>query len=155
VNAVGTPAYLLDRLWRARAWNLPAAALFIGWLDTEDPDKDRSLLRYMFLNPAARALVVDWKDRARRLLAEFRLERSRHLNDPETAALVAELSQRDELFRTAWEEQGVTAREGGHRAFSHPVDGPVSFEQVTFNLSSRPEFKLVILVPAGSGHEEE
>jgi hypothetical protein len=154
VNAIDAPACVLDRLWRARAWNAAAADLFIGWLDLEVSGGDRSLLRYMFLSPAARALVVDWPDRARRLLAEFRLEQGRRLDDPEMTALVADLSQRNDFFHAAWEEQGVIAREGGARAFFHPLRGPMSFEQVTFVLSSRPEFKLVILVPAASGGEE-
>jgi hypothetical protein len=112
---------------------------------------DRSLLRYMFLNPAARALVVDWEDRARRILAEFRLEQGRHLDDPEMAELVAELRGRSSLFRAAWDEQAVVGLEGGLRTFTHPMLGALAFEQVAFNLSSRPELKLVILVrPAGS-----
>jgi len=146
VNAVGSPAYLLDRLWRARAWNAPAAALFTGWLDTDAREGDRSLLRYMFLNPAARMLVVDWEDRARRLLAEFRLEQGRHLDDPEMTALVAELRAASPLARGAWEEQAVVEREGGLRTFTHPTEGALAYEQVAFNLASRPEFKLVILV---------
>ena len=146
VNAVGSPAYLLDRLWRARAWNAPAATLFTGWLDTDAPGDDHSLLRYMFLNPAARALVVDWEDRARRLLAEFRLEQGRHLDDPEMTALVAELRDASPLVRAAWEDQAVNEREGGLRTFAHPVHGALAYEQVAFNLASRPEFKLVILV---------
>jgi transcriptional regulator with XRE-family HTH domain len=154
VNAIDTPAYVLDRLWRARVWNVAAAELFTGWLDTQASGGERSLLRYMFLNPVARDLVVDWEDRARRLLAEFRLELGRQLDDPEMTALVADLSQRNAFFRMAWEEQDVIAREGGRRAFSHPIRGPVSFEQVTFSLSSRPEFKLVILAPAASEIEE-
>ncbi len=156
VNAVASPAYLLDRLWRARAWNPAAAALFTGWLDSDAAGDDRSLLRYMFLNPIARALVVDWEDRARRLLAEFRLEQGRHLDDPEMTALVAELRDRSPLVRAAWEEQAVVGREGGMRAFNHPAMGPLAFEQVAFNLSSRPEFKLVILVepaPPGSASQ--
>jgi len=147
VKAVGSPAYLLDRLWRARAWNAPAAALFVGWLDAELPGDDRSLLRYMFLNQAARTLVVDWQDRARRLLAEFRLEQGRHLDDPEMTALVDELRAASPLARAAWDEQAVVEREGGARTFLHPARGPLAYEQVAFNLASRPEFKLVILVP--------
>jgi len=144
VNAVGSPAYLLDRLWQARAWNAAAAGLFTGWLDT--PAGDRNLLRYMFRNPGARTLVVDWEDRARRLLAEFRLEQGRHLDDADMAALVAELRRQSPFFRAAWEEQVVVEREGGLRIFDHPTLGPLQFEQVAFNLASRPEFKLVILV---------
>ncbi|MBS0521291.1 MAG: helix-turn-helix domain-containing protein, partial [Proteobacteria bacterium] len=33
VASVKAPAYLLDRLWNARAWNDPAQRLFVGWLD--------------------------------------------------------------------------------------------------------------------------
>jgi transcriptional regulator with XRE-family HTH domain len=146
VNAVATPAYLLDRLWCARTWNPSAAALFIGWLDIDAPGGDRSLLRYMFLNRTARTLVVDWENRARRLLAEFRLEQGRHLDDPDTVALVAELRARSPLVRAAWDEQSVVGREGGLRTFAHPTMGRLAFEQVAFNLSSRPELKLVILV---------
>jgi transcriptional regulator with XRE-family HTH domain len=146
VNAVAAPAYLLDRLGRARAWNAAAADLFTGWLATGDGRDDRNLLRYMFLNPAARALVVDWKDRARRLLAEFRLEQGRYLDDPEMNALIAELAEGSDFFRAAWDEQIVTGRVGGLRTFTHPARGLLSFEQVTLELSSRPEFKLVMLV---------
>jgi hypothetical protein len=64
----------------------------------------------------------------------------------EMNALIAELRDRSPVFRAAWEEQIVVEREGGLRTFAHPTLGPLKFEQLTFNLSSRPEFKLVILV---------
>ena len=146
VAAVTAPAYVLDRMWRARAWNPAAAELFVGWLDGGPLPDDRNLMRYMFLNPAARTLVVDWEERARRLLAEFRLDYGRHLDDVEMNALIAELRVQSALFRTTWEEQIVVEREGGLRTFAHPALGPLKFEQLAFNLSSRPEFKLVILV---------
>ena len=150
VNAIVGPAYLLDRMWRARAWNGAAADLFVGWLD--DAATNRNILRYMFLEPQARKLARGWEERARRLLAEFRLDQGRHLNDPEMAALVADLKRRSRFFAAAWDEQIVVGREGGPRSFSHPTRGLLYFEQLTFNLAIRPEFKLVILVAPGAGH---
>jgi transcriptional regulator with XRE-family HTH domain len=150
VDAITGPAYLLDRMWRARAWNRAAAELFVGWLD--ESAGDRNILRYMFLNPTAQKLVQGWEERARRLLAEFRLEQGRHLDDPEMNALVADLKRRSPFFAAAWEEHIVVGREGGMRTFSHPARGLLYFEQVTFNLSSRPEFKLVMLVAPGAEH---
>ncbi|MDB5395435.1 MAG: family transcriptional regulator [Rhodospirillales bacterium] len=150
VNAIAGPAYVLDRMWRARTWNLAAAALFVGWLD--EAGADRNILRYMFLNPVARTLVHGWEERASRLLAEFRLDQGRHLDDPEMNALVADLRRQSPFFATAWGEHIVVGREGGLRTFSHPALGLLYYEQVTFNLSSRPEFKLVMLVAAGSEH---
>jgi len=151
VNAVASPAYVLDRMWRARAWNPAAAELFAGWLDTNVAGDDRSLLRFMFLNPAARRLVVDWEDRARRLLAEFRLEHGRYLDDVEMNALIDDLRRQSPLAAAAWEDHMVVGREGGIRTFSHPAQGLLCFEQVAFNLSSRPEFKLMILIKAPDG----
>ena len=75
--SIAGPAYILDRLWNARACNDAARRLFVGWLDGEEPN----LLRYVFLNPVARQVIPDWTERARRVLAEFRAESSRHLDD--------------------------------------------------------------------------
>ena len=73
------PAYGLDRLWNACCWNEAAAQLFRGWLDD---DCQRNLLCYAFLEPAARDLIPAWKDRARRLLAEFRADFARTFATP-------------------------------------------------------------------------
>jgi hypothetical protein len=146
VDAVTVPAYLLDRQWRARAWNRPAAELFVGWLDDAPAVADRNLLRYMFASDAARRLVVDWEERALRLAAEFRLDHARHLDDPGMNALVADLRRDSPFFAQAWDRQAVTGREGGARTFSHPVRGLLCLEQITFDLAGRPEFKFVMLV---------
>jgi transcriptional regulator with XRE-family HTH domain len=143
IGGMAMPAYVLDRIWRARAWNGEAAALFVGWLDRPG---DRNLLRYMFTSPHARALIQDWEVRARRLLAEFRLDYGKYWDDPEIAATVETLRRESALFAAFWDEQTVIGREGGTRSFIHPDLGAVCYEQITFNLSSRPEFKLVMLV---------
>ena len=56
--------------------------------------------------------------------------------------------RRSVLFDAAWQRQSVTAREGGLRRFNHPRDGKLAFEQLTFAYAPRPEFKLVMLIPA-------
>jgi len=146
VAAITAPAYLLDRTWNARAWNKPAARLFVGWLD-DTSDAPRNLLRYVFLSPVARRVIPDWEDRARRVLAEFRADSSAHLEDSALRALVDDLHRRSPLFARAWREHTVVERAGGARSFDHPRDGRLVFEQVGFSLASRPDFTLVILVP--------
>jgi transcriptional regulator with XRE-family HTH domain len=141
VAAIATPAYLLDRAWTALAWNEPAARLFVGWLD----EADHNLLRYVFLHPGARALLIDWEERALRLAAEFRADHSRHLAAPETRALVDELRGKSPFFAHAWEAHAVTDREGGERTFNHPVDGFLRYEQITFLLARHQDVKLVVL----------
>ena len=145
VDALDRPAYGLDRLWNACCWNPAAARLFDGWLGE---GMQRNLLRYVFLDPSVRTLIPDWQDRARRVLAEFRADYSRSLNDPRVRALVEALRRDSDLFAAAWDDQAVLGREGGARTFAHPLDGPLRFEQHTFAPADRSDYKLVVLTPA-------
>ncbi len=143
-NHCMVPAYLLDHSWTARAWNSGATRLFAGWLDA---DNERNVLKFVFLSPAAQSLIVDWPERVRRLVAEFRADYSRRPGDTRMQALIATLSQSSPQFETLWREQVVLDREGGERAFQHPVDGRLRFLQTTLLVASQQECKLVCLAP--------
>ena len=143
---MGAPAYLLDHTWTARAWNDAAAALFAGWLDADATD--RNLLRYVFLHPAARMLIVDWETRARRLAAEFRADFHRRPADAEMGALVDGLCRDSALFEDCWRRQDVLQREGGERRFRHPARGELGFVQTTLLVALQLEIKLVCLAQA-------
>lgn len=144
VAALEVPAYGLDRLWNACCWNAAAARLFRGWLDG---DHQRNLLRFVFLSPAARTLIPEWQDRARRLLAEFRADYGYSFRDGRVRDFVDHLRNESPLFAAAWDEQDVQRRAGGRRSFNHPDDGRLTFVQHTFSASDRPDHKLVVLVP--------
>ncbi|WP_341991324.1 helix-turn-helix domain-containing protein [Azorhizobium sp. AG788] len=144
IEALPFPAYLLDGTWNARVWNPPAAALFRGWLDGAD---DANLLRFIFLNPAAAALIPDHEDRARRVLGEFRADTSRHITEPALAVLVAELRAGSALFARFWEAQAVLGREGGSRSFVDAAGAVRRFEQVTLTPAPGDRLKLVVLTP--------
>jgi len=144
VKAIGHPAYGLDRLWNACCWNEAAARLFCGWLDG---DHQRNLLRFVFLAPAAQRLIPDWKDRAQRLLAEFRADYGHTFRDARVKTFVDSLRKDSPLFAKAWDDQSVQHRAGGLRRFSHPRDGELCFIQHSFSPSERPDYKLVMLTP--------
>lgn len=102
VELVAAPAYVLDRQWNALAWNTPAAALFAGWLTA-------STIATCCASPSCRrprALIVDWDTRARRLVAEFRADSIRHLNDAPTRSLIDALLAGSEAFAHYWASQG-------------------------------------------------
>jgi transcriptional regulator with XRE-family HTH domain len=145
VELIDAPAYVLDRQWNALCWNAQAAALFVGWLDGAN---DRNLLTFTFTAPEAKRLIVNWETRARRLVAEFRADLIRHLNDAPSRALIDSLSAASDAFTRFWASQDVGEREGGTRDFDHPVLGRVVFDQITFKPAHREDLKLVILVQA-------
>ena len=138
------PAYGLDRFWNACCWNGQARDLFAGWLDGGDRP---NLLRFIFLDPASRSLIPDWEERALRLLAEFRSDYSRGLDDPAMRGLVADLAEKSPLFAGAWRRQAVRGREGGTRTFRCEDGRLRAFTQHTFVPTDGPDHKLVMLVP--------
>jgi transcriptional regulator with XRE-family HTH domain len=144
VHSITAPAYILDRCWNVLARNAPLLSLFNGW-----PDRDQSpnLLRYIFLDPAARELVVDWEARASRVVAEFRADAGAHANEPDVHALLSELLQASSVFAHWWMRHTVVDRAGGLREFNHPAaDGILRYQQITFRLATRPDCKLVMLL---------
>lgn len=143
VETIRSPAYILDRSWNARSWNAHAEQLFVGWLDQPG---ERNLLRFIFLQPAARLLICGWEERARRVAAEFRAASSAYLSDPSLRLLIKELYPRSPEFARFWDENGALGREGCERAFNHPKDGFLRYEQITFNLAGYPDLRLMMLV---------
>jgi transcriptional regulator with XRE-family HTH domain len=148
VEAIRAPAYVLDRSWTARSWNAAAEHLFAGWLDQPG---ERNLLRFVFLEPAARLLICDWEARAHRVVAEFRASCSARVTDPALRALIDSLRRQSYEFTRFWDLYGVLEREGGERTFSHPRDALLSYVQVTFEVAGRPDLKLTMLVPGSAG----
>lgn len=141
VQRLVEPAYGLDRLWNACCWNDAAERLFKPWLRGPEPN----LLRWIFLDPTARSLIHGWENRARRVLAEFRADFSRSMNDPRVRGLVQGLRAEAPIFAQWWDEQAVLGREGGIRRFCHPLEGDLVFEQFTFAPADRSDIKLVFL----------
>jgi transcriptional regulator with XRE-family HTH domain len=148
VGAIQTPAYMLDREMNVIAWNTAAAQLFIGWLDQEQHAQKPNLLLYMFTNPAARSFVIDWPERARRLVAEFRADCGKAVDRPPVKQIVDELLEASRGFRLLWEAHGVVDREGGMRQFWHPTAGHLTYMQTIFQSPTRPDSKLIFLIEA-------
>jgi hypothetical protein len=103
-------------------------------------------LRYIFLDPAARRLVVDWEQRARRVVAEFRADAGAHLDEADVRALLDELARGNPAFEHWWTRHAVVEREGGLREFHHPRQGLLRFQQIAFRLATHPDLKLIMLL---------
>lgn len=144
VSAIAVPAYALDHRLDLLAWNPAAAVLFAGWLKGPGP---HNLLRYLFLDPAAKNLLVDWPARAARVLAEFRVDHGRHLQDSGLTTLIAELRAGSAEFARRWTGADIRGREGGERLFQHPQLGLLRYRQMTLSVETRPDLRLVLLLP--------
>jgi transcriptional regulator with XRE-family HTH domain len=144
VLSISYPACVLDRYWTPLFWNAEWVDLFPLWL--KGPEKN--LLRYMFLDLGVRTLVVDWELRARRLLAQFRVDFGKYIDDPKMLDLVRRLGEESEIFQRIWEEQQVLFPDEKERSYYHPQRGVLKFSQTTFLAAADPALKLIIFQPS-------
>lgn len=153
IDLIDAPAYLMGRHWDVLGWNTLAAELFTGWLDRAQSgpksagEPPPNLLRFVFLMPEARQFISDWEVRARRIVAEFRADCRRRLDDPELRRLVDELASASPEFARFWEQHDVLERQGGERGFRHPTRGELRYQQVTLHTGDESHLKLVMLRP--------
>ncbi len=143
VHSITAPSYILDQCWNILACNQPLLHLFNGW-PARVPNPN--LLRYVFLDRAAPKLIVDWEQRASRVVAEFRADAGAHADAPGVRALVDELLKSSAVFEKCWTGHSVVDREGGLREFRHETGAVLSYQQITFRLAIRPDCKLVMLL---------
>lgn len=146
---ISVPAYIMGRYWDMLAWNAPAAELFTGWLNQPHTSAP-NLLRFVFLEPAARTLLVDWETRARRITAEFRADCRTRLEETPLQRLIEELTQTSPEFARFWKQHDVLERQGGQRDFNHPQRGLISYQQTTLHPGEQEQLKLVMLRPVAT-----
>ncbi|MDH6215595.1 helix-turn-helix transcriptional regulator [Streptomyces pseudovenezuelae] len=89
------------------------------------PPRDRNMLRRFFLDKEGPALFPpeDRPDHARSHVANLRAVAASRPNDPEPAALVAELRSSSEEFAALWDEHEVAVRRFTTKRFLHPLVG--------------------------------
>jgi transcriptional regulator with XRE-family HTH domain len=146
LDDIAAPAYIMGRYWDLLGWNKAATQLFSGWLD-QMQESTPNLLQFVFLEPVARTLLVDWDVRARRITAEFRADCRTRLEEPALQKLIEELSQASPEFAQFWKQHDVLERQGGQRDFRHPKRGLISYQQVTLHPVEQDQLKLVMLKP--------
>jgi hypothetical protein len=92
-----------------------------------------------FLDPGYRALLHGWEAVARNCVAYLRMDARRYPNDSRLAALIGELSLKDDDFRALWGSR--TVRAGGHRRkhYHHPLAGEITFDSQQLRLDDEPD----------------
>ncbi|WP_327314964.1 helix-turn-helix transcriptional regulator [Streptomyces sp. NBC_01235] len=117
------PAQVVTDCGEVLAQNAMARALTLDVMSL--PRRERNLLRRYFLDPEARHLFPeeDRPDHARAHVANLRAVTAARPDDPEPAALVAELRAGSEEFARLWAEHEVSLRHKATKRFLHPLVG--------------------------------
>jgi transcriptional regulator with XRE-family HTH domain len=151
-SMTNVPAILLGRRLDVLAWNRMGAALMGDF--TSMLPAHRNLIWMTFLDPGYRALLHDWEAVARNCVAYLRMDARRYPNDSRLAALVAELSMKDDDFRAWWGSH--TVRVGGHRRkhYHHPLAGDFTLDSQQLRLDDEPD-QYVVAYTARPGTADE
>ncbi|MGV9266113.1 helix-turn-helix transcriptional regulator [Kitasatospora sp. NPDC003701] len=136
------PAYIIGGNYDVLSCNRAADELFPHL--TAPANRPANFARWVFLEPAARDVLVDWEIEARGLLARLRTLAGRHPGDPRFTRLVEDLDAGSPDVRAWWPQYDVQARHGGRKRLRLPGRGVVEFAYTAFHLAEQPEQTLVI-----------
>ena len=110
---------------------------------------ERNILRFIFLDPRARAAQYDWASVARFVLGAFRVDAARAGAAAEIEPLVDELCRLSPEFKAMWRDNDVPTHHGeAVKHIRHPVLGPLAFEFSTFAVDGRTDLAMVVYNPA-------
>ncbi|MEU8685590.1 helix-turn-helix transcriptional regulator [Streptomyces sp. NPDC048611] len=137
------PAYIIGGTYDVLSHNQAAAALFPRLIGDE-PRRPPNFVRWVFLEPLAREVVVDWEPEARGLLARLRAQAGRHPTDPRHTRLIDELTAHSPEARAWWPQHDVQARHSGRKRLRPPGRDPVTYTYTAFHLAGQPEQTLVV-----------
>ncbi len=137
------PAYIIGNSYDVLSYNQAADDLFPN-LTADRPN----FVRWTFLEPAARRVIVDWESEAQGLLARLRTLAGRHPGHPRFTALIDELHAGSAEVRAWWPRYDVQVRQSGRKRLRIPRRGIVEFAFTAFHLAERPEQTLVVYAPS-------
>lgn len=139
------PALMRTATWDVVAWNRAVPVMLTDYESV--PPEQRNILRFIFLDPRARAVQYDWESVARYVLGSFRADAARAGASTEIEPLVAELCRLSPEFRTMWQDQDIHGHGEAIKHIRHPLLGPIAFEYSAFAVDGRPDLSMILYNP--------
>src|SRR5215813_2170558 len=100
-----TPALIRTATWDVVAWNRAATVMLMDYGSL--PPGQRNILRFIFLDPRARAAQYDWESVARFVVGAFRVDAARAGAAAEVEPLVDQLCRLSPEFQAMWRDNDV------------------------------------------------
>lgn len=136
----GAPALVHDRRLNALAGNALGHALYAPQFAAGAANS----ARFVFFDPASRALYDDWERAADDVVAILRSSAGRDPHDRELSDLVGELSTRSDAFRTRWAAHDVRFHDHGIKLFHHPIVGELRLTYDRLDVFAAPGVTMML-----------
>jgi transcriptional regulator with XRE-family HTH domain len=142
-----SPAVIRTATWDVLAWNRAATVMLMDYGSL--PPEQRNMLRFIFLDPRARAAQYDWEGVARFVVSAFRVDAARSGATADVEPLVAELCQLSPEFKAMWRTNNVQAPHNeAVKHMRHPEVGDLAFEYSAFAVDGRTDLTMIVYNPA-------
>ncbi|MFJ3804352.1 helix-turn-helix domain-containing protein [Streptomyces sp. NPDC090088] len=137
-----TPAFVIGPRTEIVAWNAMGAALVADF--GKIPEQQRYYVRLLITDPTMRELYADWEDATRLAIAQMRMHNANNPGDAQMAALVGELSVRDDQFRQWWAAHNIAVRDTGSKHLRHPVVGDLYLDWNAITSAADPDLQTIV-----------
>ncbi|GAJ25583.1 hypothetical protein JCM15457_453 [Liquorilactobacillus sucicola DSM 21376 = JCM 15457] len=147
-----SPALILDTRWNLIAWNNAARVALIDFdaINVED----RNCVWLMFTNSHYKKRFDNWENQAQGLVARFRAECSKYIEDPWVTEFVQKLKKESSDFSKWWSMHNVEQERENYKVFNHPTAGKLTFEHTSFFVADNMNLKLFINAPVPGTNTE-
>jgi transcriptional regulator with XRE-family HTH domain len=145
LDQLGTiPACVVDPHTTVVAWNTAFCVVFGDYATMSERERN-SLWRLLTLPPQQRN--EEWKELVRVVLAQFRAEYGRFIEDPWWAQQIAELSRISPEFQELWAHHDLRDVPERRKSMHHPQVGELTFDFRWFRTTDSEHLRLVIYTP--------
>ncbi|MDW8810282.1 helix-turn-helix domain-containing protein [Streptomyces scabiei] len=154
LDALGVPAYVVDRRLNILGWNSLATAVFGDW-DLLPPE-ERNAARLAFLSSEARKRFADPDGNALSIARALRMNAGKSPGDPHFSSLIQELRQKSEDFRQLWARHEVSCGTVGETVrMRHPLVGEFDLVHEPLALPGGAPMRLVTYHAEPGSRSEE
>lgn len=134
------PAFVLNLRWDVVGFNTQADNIFDF---ASQPPGHRNLLRMLFTHPPLHQRIDNWQQQAPLMLASFRRDYVRAMQEADIVGLVEELEQISPEFKLWWRQHDVQGICSGVRRLIID-DEIVSFEHTSLTVDEDRHLRLVV-----------
>jgi transcriptional regulator with XRE-family HTH domain len=113
------------------------------------------LPRFMFLDPRAKDLFLDWDAVADDIASSLRIQAGRTPNDRPLSDLVGELATRSDAFASRWARHNVRLHRTAHKRLHNAVVGDLELTGDALQLLGEDLTLIVYTAPTGSPAQEK
>jgi len=146
LDAVGVPALVIALDWTVIGWNQLYARVFRDYASL--PPADRNLFKILLLNPQYQPDDEGFRKMARRLIARFKWDYGRALDDSSFKRTIEEMEEASTVFREYWQTSDIVAHFEGTHTADVPGIGTIVFQHTSYAVEQSPSERLVLFAPA-------